>query len=631
MADTIEELFNTNRKACKRLIPRMLRQLNLYAQEGEVAHTVRTALLRIKAIQALIWQELGSRKHGQIALGYAQELKNEGLLEKAIWIVWRSHTFDTCEIKKESIGAWIQWILQSCPYTKKKEYSRVVNLLAFVFYHRTFQLEKSIRCLLRSIGSIHPAYASKRLSYLIDAFGSVNQANDEDASVLIGQTLLDSTEHMFEEDRLHVFLQQYLMLRSDHVNTEHNVEVVRRIGAVAEDRGYATLRAHTLLDEVSFYNAKNGMDALAELMDKALSYGGPRCGIVMKSFYLGMAMIPKNSFQWPGVRDVVKKHYTRLKRTSRGLFDVELQLLAAGIGLYPERTTSIVRDVLTLYPKEDLAKVGEVVVHLAMVVARNNVSVTIDGCLEWCLHSSLLYARRNYQGTENKQLELGFALSTMLQERRHQKADYDSSRSIRNLTVAKVKHDIKYHLQYLEECLRRYHMDGGSSLADILASIRAIQGVFSKADERRSIRDVVADVHHIVETVERMSTSKRCHISIGAIGDRDIVLGHYENVHSGLFNILLNAFQHSAPGTPVGIDIHEHDSVLSISISNEVEGELDIPQRSVQLVESHRIGYSSRGSGLAITRQLLQSSGITVDIRKEQRLFHVVMEVPLWS
>lgn len=633
MADTVEELFNSNRKACLRLIPRLLSQLRRQSTSPERAKDVRISVLRIQAIRALIRQELGSKRDAELVFQYAEDLKELGEWEAAIWIVWKGHTFGNFDTRRERVGTWMRWIALTVPQSNMPLYAPVLNLLAFEFYARTFRRDKAIRCLLRSIGPIPRRYVSKRLKYLIASFGSELQSVDEDMSVLVGQAVLESVENFTEEDRLSMLLHQYLMLEDEQMQVGEGGEIVRSVGAVAEERGFAVLRVQTLLDGVSKFNANATEHGFAAMIEKSQMFGRPRCAISTRSFYLALMLIPDYIHKWPAVRGTLQKCYRRMRRYRHEYFDVQIQLAAIGIALFPKHAKRVVRETLNVFSKQELATIGEEVVHLAMMIARGNCSVILDNGLELCINSALQYANRNFSGADKRQLELGLALSTVVQERRKARIQAQSVRGTHNLVVAKVRHDVKYYVTLLEDYIAEFKSGRDVQASNVLAAIEDIQGLFYQPSDSKSVDEFVKDVRRAVDSAGRISQQSRCKLFIDESlpSGRILEFREYEHLQSGVFNIILNAFQHSDQNSDIEISIAEQDHYIVLEITNRKHNHNKSSLNHDVSFRGKVVDFTSRGSGLAITRQLLQDNGADVVIVEGADTFTVTIKVLMCS
>jgi K+-sensing histidine kinase KdpD len=293
----------------------------------------------------------------------------------------------------------------------------------------------------------------------------------------------------------------------------------------------------------------------------------------------------------------------------------------------------VVRETLNVFSKQELATIGEEVVHLAMMIARGNCSVILDNGLELCINSALQYANRNFSGADKRQLELGLALSTVVQERRKARIQAQSVRGTHNLVVAKVRHDVKYYVTLLEDYITEFKSGKDVQASNVLAAIEDIQGLFYQPSESKSVDEFVKDVRRAVDSAGRISQQSRCTLFIDESlpSGRILEFREYEHLQSGVFNIILNAFQHSDQNSDIEISIAEQDHYIVLEITNRKHNHNKSSLYHDVSFREKVVDFTSRGSGLAITRQLLQDNGADVVIVEGADTFTVTIKVLMCS
>lgn len=638
LALSVEKLYTTDQAACLRIAPAMLRRLRAIGKRisPEIAETTT---LRIKGIQSLIAQDRGVSTAPARTLAIATRLGRLGEWRRAAYFVFECYMSDGSIPNPHESRYWAKWIVDRAPIALKPMYVRVASLLRSHCCVDAQEIELALRYFRKSAGDIPSEYRSRQVVSFLSLYTEALYSGTREMWPAVGQALLDSAADLDERSRLKEMLRIY-SLNTDSLNRKLTSRYLEDVASVAKRKGFMSIHVKALNIRANHLYDRYNDQLYLSAMDQALAFGRTRCGKTDKCFRLASASFSTQGDEKQQRSDMLKKHFSKMIRCHPHTNAQYSDLITTEMTLYPKRIKSIARDFLARYDAQARERIKVSVIFPALKFADNGITITAKNGNHLCLESVLSYAEEQYRGMETDASRMRTVVHGLRREVPRSRSSSMSISKMKSLTLAKVRHDLKYHLDPLRRLMKR--ADSGEAILgeSLKEAVKALLAMFRSSEGIHSVEQFFDDINMLAKAISNLTQSTHVDIVLPSPpAKRNVQTDRYDDLMSILFNVLHNASTHSAEGASVKVCLlMEGEFLLMILCENVMKDSITYRPDYSNHERVPRYGssdinemptYSSHGHGSRIIAQLAAKLGLKLKVEVADSMYRVQISVPL--
>jgi hypothetical protein len=531
----------------------------------------------------------------------------------------------------EDIPTWCRWILNIVPQSERARYKRVAFLLMVLFKTSIMDRDAAAFYVIRSAGDIPDEYKSMRLLFQIALLGDLCSYGGPASVDFFADGIVRAARYLEGEDRLTELITS-ITSNNLHGSMEYVCKQLAALELYCGDLGFHSIVVEAISQQVSVSMVQgNRKQALLEAM-RALSYG-PVSRATFRKVALASNIVP-----------LVHQYGDEVMvRQFRQILDGLLQLP----NLYPLLRRTLLASMLSCLPedastimdalKADIDITREVysvggASFVGSELAKAGYCPVVNGRTPWIMEGTIQYARRFVESRSTDRIRLSLLSDSVFEHSSVKRDIPHRSLSVGNrLSMAKVRHDLKYGIAFLRRTLDQFETMGSSSNGELNKAIAAVLNVFSTSSISLTAADVdtFLTTHAIIaEALEGKRTllmESGWHIPFTLSDDL-----HYETLNSILFNIVFNAYRHSPPSSQIRVHRAVLESNAILTVTNSCRTTFaDEANRGSQPNSAFPPHYHPHGIGLELIKKLATEAGLDLSTHQNGTTFTAKLVLPL--
>ncbi|MCU0331658.1 MAG: ATP-binding protein, partial [Candidatus Kapabacteria bacterium] len=612
-----------------RLLPGFLRQTSMAAR-SKVDGAAVDARDILRAYSYLCKQNEGDNKAANRVLSLARSLADRGHWERAVVVVFFCFKSDSAFPNFNEIPSWCRWILSVVPYDQRERYMRVVCLLMALFKTSIMDRDAAAFYVMRTGGDIPDEYRSTRLLFQTALLGDLCSYGGPAAVDFFADGIVSASRNLKGEDRLNAMITGLI---SNHLHGPlETVDIqLKSLETYSAEIGLHASVVEAISEQVGLGILRGDSEyALAQAL-RALSYGPASRATFRKvaliSNIIPLLQRPEHQALMPQIRIKLDELlnlpnlYLLLRRTVQ----------AASLVCFPEKTEEVVAALKSdIDYQQEFYNVGGAS-RIGSELAVAGYCPLLNGRTPWILEGTVQYARRYVESRSTDRVRLSMLTASVIElSSQHREAETMALSARKRLSLAKVRHDLKYTLGYLRTAIEQFREHKNGAIDELLNAIASVLHVFSGHSIELTTTDIDAFIAThclIAETLE----GQRVVTSASEWGRSSPLPKNvsYDTLNSIVFNIVVNAYRHSPMGSEVRIQRQSSPSHLRLIIVNHCresteESAAPKPEPTDPVPQGRQ-----HGIGLALIHTIARESGLLLTTNRTRELFTTVLEVPL--
>lgn len=638
MAKAVEQLYTSNQAACSKVALQMLRRMQSIG-DGQAERLRETCVLRVKGIQSLIAQDRGVPAAPRRTLRIAERLMELGEWRRSIYLVFECFVSDGSKPPTTEARGWAKWIVSRVPSDFRTLYTRVAALLMANQCVDKGDTKLALRYYAKVAGDVPAEYRSRQIGSFLPLYTEVYSEIGRAIWPVVGQALLNASSELNERSRLKELTRLFSLIDTTS-SQERSRQALRDVAEVARRKGFHSIEVMAKGYLTTTYFHPSLPDEYVHAIEAALMDGHARSGKSARTMLLwGLSLSAKRP-AFANVQRVYGQSLARLKRATPHTIVQQLELLAAEMVHNPKRLDNSFKVFKSLFDSGVLDNCDSGVILPAITLAENGYQLYGKDGNHFCLSLVLKFARSQYHNADTTIQEMRSTVRSIVPYLQIQRESNVSATALNHLTLAKIRHDLKYHILFLRKLIQESTSHGTVSGSQVREGVRRMLELFSGNTSKRTVTTLRRDITELVTALATLTETTPVAI-VNELDSDDIRLriDNYGEFSSVLFNVVHNAIVHSAKGSVAEITMRGDQNRVCLRCANEVDRE-NIVALSRRLNDSSNPtrhatdaslpGSRSHGHGMRVVHNLAKRMGLDMQMHLVENRFTVEIGIPVW-